>query len=168
MGMFDFLGQSSQSKTSTPWKPQADQLETAFTSAGDWLKNTQGGPNQAIQQGWQQQLDSAQNGFGGATPNQNYLSNFFSNPNLLAPDSNPYLQQNIDNFGQNVNQQMARNQNTINQQAAQAGAFGGGRQGVAQGLNAESANDTFAEGVSRMLMDNYNQRLQQMQVQQKF
>src|SRR5690606_8201581 len=55
-----------------------------------------------------------------------------------------------------------------NQQAVQAGAFGGGRQGVAQGLNAEAATNAFAEGSANMLLDNYNRRMSQMQAQQQF
>jgi hypothetical protein len=87
---------------------------------------------------------------------------------MLSPESNPYLAQNINALGNAITQQTGRNQNQIRQQAVQAGAFGGGRQGVAEGLNAEAATQAFAEGSARMLLDNYNQRLAQMQAQQQY
>ena len=166
-GGISALGKSSSESKQTPWGPQAKQLERGFGQASDWLDKSQG-PNYNQQEGWASQLDSAQNGLGGALLTATTSNAFFSNPNLLNPGSNQYLQGGIDNLGENISRQSDRNQNTINQQAAQAGAYGGGRQGVAQGLNAEAATNAFADGSSRMLMDNYNNRMQQMQQQQQF
>ncbi|WP_417436430.1 hypothetical protein [Idiomarina abyssalis] len=168
--MFGFLGQSKSKTKNTPWAPQGEQLETAFQGANDWLTGVQqpGNQNPNIQAGQDQQLGAAQSGFGGVVQQGRDTSNFFSNPAMLNPSSNPYLQGQIDTLGQNITQQMGRNQNTINQQAAQQGAYGGSRQGVAQGLNAESANREFAQGTNDLLFRNYMQGLQQMQAQQEF
>lgn len=167
MALFDFLGRSGSKQTTAPWKPQQGYLKQGFQQASDWLNSVQD-PNENTVAGWNQQLQAAQSGFGGVTDSSQNLNQFFSNPNLLDPSTNQYLQMNIDALGQNITQQAARNQNLINQQAAQAGAYGGSRQGVAQGLNAEAANQAFSDATSAMLLDNYNQRLQQMQSQQQY
>lgn len=163
------LGESGgESKsTSEPWSAQKPYLTSGFKQAQDWLNQTKGG-NPNISAGWDSQLAAAQSGLGGAVPAGNNINSFFSSTDMLSPESNPYLAQNIDALGNAITQQTGRNQNQIRQQAAQAGAFGGGRQGVAEGLNAEAATQAFAEGSARMLLDNYNQRLAQMQAQQQY
>lgn len=159
---------SSESKsTSEPWAAQKPYLTSGFSQAQDWLNQSKGG-NANISAGWDSQLAAAQSGLGGAVPAGSNINSFFSSTNMLSPESNPYLAQNIDALGNAITQQTGRNQNQIRQQAAQAGAFGGGRQGVAEGLNAEAATQAFAEGSARMLLDNYNQRLAQMQAQQQY
>ena len=168
MGLFDSLGSSGSTSKSEPWKPQQQYIKQGFQGASDWLNNVNNNPNPNVATGRDMQEQSALGGFGGAVDNQNLVSNFFSSPEMLDPASNPYLQANIDQLGTNISQQAGRNQNQINQQAVQAGAYGGGRQGVAQGLNAEAATDAFTQGTQTMLMDNYNQRLRQMQAQQQF
>lgn len=168
--MFSFLGRSSSSSSSqqAPWREQQPFLTQGFQGAQNWLQNQQANPNQNVLQGQQAQLDNAASGFGGAIPSAQATNQMFSNTEMLHPGSNPYLQGTIDNLGQNVTQQMQRNNNTINQNAAGAGNFGGSRQGVAQGLNAESANRQFQQGTNQILMDNYNQSLNRMQQQQQF
>jgi len=168
MGLFDSLGSSGSTSKREPWEPQQQYIKQGFQGASDWLNNANNNPNPNVGTGRQMQEQSALAGFGGAVDNQNQVSNFFSSPEMLDPASNPYLQANIDQLGTNISQQAGRNQNQINQQAVQAGAYGGGRQGVAQGLNAEAATNAFTQGTQTMLMDNYNRRLQQMQAQQQF
>src|SRR5690554_6714720 len=163
------LGESGgESKTTNePWSAQKPYLTSGFKQAQDWLNQTKGG-NPNISAGWDSQLAAAQSGLGGAVPAGSNINSFFSSTDMLSPDSNPYLAQNLDALGNAITQQTGRNQNQIRQQAVQAGAFGGGRQGVAEGLNAEAATQAFAEGSARMLLDNYNQRLAQMQSQQQY
>lgn len=163
------LGESKgESKTvSEPWSAQKPYLTGGFEKAENWL-NQANQRNENILSGWQQQLGAAQGGLGGAVPAASNLNSFFANPDLLNPETNQYLSQNIDALGNAITQQTGRNQNQIRQQAVQAGAFGGGRQGVAEGLNAEAATQAFAEGSARMLLDNYNQRMAQMQTQQQY
>lgn len=166
-GALGGLGESSSTTESAPWAAQQPYLTSGFKQAQDWLTDTQN-INQNIRGGWDQQLASAQGGFGGAVPAAQNLNQFFSDPGLLDPNQNQFLQQNIDALGGAITQQTGRNQNQIRQQAVQAGGMGGGRQGVAEGLNAEAATQAFAEGSAQMLLDNYNRRMQQMQGQQQF
>lgn len=176
MGLFssigDALGGLGKSKNKSkavnePWSAQKPYLTGGFEKAENWL-NQANQNNENILSGWQQQLGATQGGLGGAVPAASNLNSFFANPDLLNPETNQYLAQNIDALGNAITQQTGRNQNQIRQQAAQVGAFGGGRQGVAEGLNAEAATQAFAEGSARMLLDNYNQRIAQMQAQQQY
>lgn len=74
---------------------------------------------------------------------------------------NPYLQQNLDALGAGINRQMENYiMPGIAQGAVQSGGFGGGRQGVAQGLAVQGAQDAFQQGASNLLNQSAQQSLQ--------
>ena len=74
---------------------------------------------------------------------------------------NPYLQQNMDALGAGINRQMENYiMPGIAQGAVQSGGFGGGRQGVAQGLAAQGAQDAYQQGASNLMNQSAQQSLQ--------
>jgi hypothetical protein len=114
--------------------------------------------SQGFQRGGESNLDMAQSG--------NFINQLQSNPygasfqNFMQPN-NQMAQQQIGLLGQNLADQF-NNQIMpgINSNAQMTGQFGGGRQGVAQGLAAQGISRAFAEGSSNIQNNAYNQALQ--------
>lgn len=150
----------NQTTTSNPWDVQSPYLQKGFQDATSWL-NSSATPNANLQAGWDNML--SQVGQMGQVANTAAQGNqWLGSIAQLDPSTNPYLQANLDIMAQQVNQQLGQGLNQVNQQAAGAGMFGGARQGVAQGLALEGAQNAIQQGSAQMLMDNYNRGAQNM------
>ena len=64
---------------------------------------------------------------------------------------NPYLMQNMDALGAGINKQLGYANQGLSVGAVQSGGFGGGRQGVAQGMLIGEGLDAFQQGASSLL-----------------
>ena len=64
---------------------------------------------------------------------------------------NPYLMQNMDALGAGINKQLGYANQGLSVGAVQSGGFGGGRQGVAQGMMIGEGLDAFQQGASSLL-----------------
>ena len=88
---------------------------------------------------------------------------FLSNPNLLSPDSNPYLKASVEAalhpIQDNYSQIIAPSENAT---AAASGAYGGSRQGIVQALNAQNEGRQVADTSAQMYSGAYQQGLNTM------
>ena len=134
------------------------------------------GQLQQLQQMWSSAGNQVAGGFGqgGFGQGQQFINQIGNNPfqsNLMqfAQPNNEMVQGNIDMLGQNLQDQF---NNTImpgiQSNAIGAGALGGGRQGVAQGLAAQGVSDAFAEGSQGIMNNAYNQANQASQFGSNF
>lgn len=82
-----------------------------------------------------------------------------TNPNAVSGYMNPFIQQALAPQISALNLQLAGQQNQINSQAAQAGAFGDARQGAAQGLQNYYGNQAFNQLVGTGYNNAYSQAL---------
>ncbi len=80
-----------------------------------------------------------------------------------APGSNPFLDEQIGNLGQDITQQLGRQNLQGAQSSSLAGQRGGARQGVAEGLASEAAIRAFSQGAGNLRFQDANlqQQLQQ-------
>lgn len=97
---------------------------------------------------------------GGQFVNQFANNPYGANFQQFMQPNNPMAQQQIDILGQNLNQQF-NNQvmPRIDSNAIMSGQFGGGRQGVAQGLAMQGLQQSFGQGAQGILNNSYNQAL---------
>lgn len=153
-------GSFNKTSESNPWDKQEGYITDGFKQSSDWLANN-ANPNANMNAGWSNQLGQmgAMQGVANTAAQGNQ---WLGSTDQLNPNSNPYLQQSLDMMGNQVNQQLQNSLNTVNQDAAGAGMFGGARQGVAQGLAIQGAQDTIGQNANSMLMSNYNQGAQNM------
>ncbi len=103
-----------------------------------------------------QRLDSASGAFegimAGEAPGAAYAERRLS-------QANPYLQDTIDAYGQDIARNLAENiLPELRSGGVAAGAPGGSRSQIAQGLVASDAQDRFAMGASQMRLADLNQR----------
>lgn len=142
-----------QTTTSNPWEQQEGFLTGGFEQAQQNLQQAQN-PNAAMQQGWDNQL--AQAGQMGDLAQQSaQTQQMLMSPDQLRPESNPYLQANLDAVQHELGNSLAQ----VNQGAVGQGMFGGARQGVAEGQAIGEAQ----RAANQMLSDHYTQGLQNMQ-----
>jgi hypothetical protein len=83
-----------------------------------------------------------------------------ANPYAVAPMANyqtsPFLNQQIGQVGQQINQDFLRNTlPAIRSNSIGAGGFGGSRQGIAEGLGAEGAQRAYAQAATGLLGQDY-------------
>ena len=76
---------------------------------------------------------------------------------------NPALQQQIGQLGQDINRQFQQQLVGIESEAIGGGQLGGGRQGVAQGLLGQSAQDAFSRGATDLRGQDIGRQLQAAQ-----
>lgn len=92
-----------------------------------------------------------------------------NNPNSIAQYMSPYVQQSLMPQIQNLQTQLGQEQNALNAQATQAGAFGDARQGTAQALLDNYANQNLAgivgQGYNTAFNNAINTGLSEQQVQ---
>jgi hypothetical protein len=79
-----------------------------------------------------------------------------NNPGSIAQYMSPYVQQSLQPQIQNLRTQLGQEQNALNAQATQAGAFGDARQGTAQALLDNYANQNLAGIVGQGYNTAYN------------
>ena len=72
---------------------------------------------------------------------------------------NPYLVQNLDALGAGINKQMGLANQQLGMGAVQSGGFGGGRQGVAQGMLMGEGLDAYQQGAASLLNQSSQQSL---------
>lgn len=100
-------------------------------------------------------VTGAENAQAGATQQAQALTN----PNAVANYMNPFVQQALAPQISDLNLQLAGQQNTINSQAAQAGAFGDARQGAAQGMQNYFGNQALNQLIGTGYNNAYTQAL---------
>lgn len=103
----------------------------------------------------QNSVRGAQGAQAGATQQAQALTN----PNAVGNYMNPFVQQALAPQISALNLQLSGQQNAINSQAAQAGAFGDARQGAAQGLQNYYGNQAFNQLVGTGYNNAYTQAL---------
>lgn len=81
---------------------------------------------------------------------------------VFAQQQNPYLQSQINQFGGDMSRQFGRQLQQIGGGYQGAGQRGSSRQGIAEGLAAESAQRQYQQGVTGMRSAAYNQQQQAM------
>ena len=173
-------GSNKSSNESNVWEQQAPFLQDLYSQASNWMSNPQqqqltqqgldagqqgansmGGINNKTMAPWQQMLQ------GGAISNLG-LGNFYQNmmagqgtamdtlTGLQNPQGNPYLEQmgqyGLDQLGENYQRNVMP---SINANAAFTGGLGGSRQGIAQGLAADSFNNESANYLSNFYGSQY-------------
>lgn len=84
-------------------------------------------------------------------------------PSMGRPYYNQYVEDVIDVTEQDIQRQGDINQNRINAQAVQAGAFGGSRQAVAEQENQRNVMDTMARTGAQLRSQAYDTAMQQSQ-----
>lgn len=93
-------------------------------------------------------------------PLQQQGQGFLDTIQQFSQQGNPFLQGQIDVLGQNIQQNLSQNiLPGIGSQAAIFGQRGGGRQGVAEGLAAQGAQQQFAQGTQNLLFQGGQQQL---------
>src|SRR5215472_2710036 len=157
-----------------PWVNQAAQQNYAFAqnAASQPLQQYQGqlvadvGPQ--MQQAWQL---AANSGGAGAPQYQESEAGFLGNLGAAAPSASSYINNYMNPYTQSVinttlplmQQQAAQQQSALGANATQANAFGGSRQGVAQGvLGAQNALN-MGQMAAGLNQQNYGQALQAAQ-----
>lgn len=168
-------GSDTQTTTQTPWSG----LQPYLTGTGGLFPEAQRlyeqGPSQFFpgqtyagfdplqQQSQQMGVDYATSGLGGLlAPTMQSFQNVVSG-GLMSPESNPYLQQNIQNMASQVRENLALSgipQNAAGAQAA--GQYGSSRHGLADYLTRKNANEIIARNTNDMLMGGYNTGLNAM------
>jgi hypothetical protein len=93
---------------------------------------------------------------------QNY-ANMATNPNAVSAYMNPYIQQSLAPQLALLNQQQALQGQNIQSQATGAGAFGGNREALAQGLNAQNYGLAEQQAIGQGYNTAYNNAIQNMQ-----
>lgn len=170
-------GNDTQTTTQTPWAPLQPYLTGdgghpgIFSEAANLYQNqpayypgqTYAGFDPLQQQSQQMGINYAQSGLGGMLdPTMSSFKNVVSG-GLMSPESNPYLQQNINNMASSVRENMALSGIPANETAAQmSGQYGSTRHGLADYLTRKNANEIIARNTSDMLMGGYNSGLNAM------
>ena len=143
---------SNQSQIDSTQKAYLDQLWGKASS--DILGGSVGAAKTQVQQDLMGQVMN--NPFGDQLKS-------FSQPN------NQMVQQNVDMLGQNLQKQLQNSlMPQIADQSIQSGGFGGGRQGIAQGLALQGTQDAFAQGALGIQNNAYNQANQATQFGSNF
>ena len=96
---------------------------------------------------------AAAQGLGGA---MNFTNQAMSGPLNVGAFNNPYQQQVIDNTAQDIERQRQMAINNLGAQAQGAGAYGGSRQGVAEGVTNAEFGRMAANQLGNMRMQGYN------------
>ena len=79
---------------------------------------------------------------------------------------NPYTEQVINRASEAANRQLQQTQNQIAAQAARAGAFGGSRQGIQEGVAAAETARGIGDLTAQLQAQNYGQAVQNIQADQ--
>lgn len=168
-------GNDTQTTTQTPWAPLQPYLSEQGGIYPEAQRLYQQNPSQYYsgqtyagfdplqQQSQQMGIDYAQSGLGGILdPTMASYKNVVSG-GLMAPESNPYMSQNIDYMADKVNENMALSGISQNEDAAQStGQYGSSRHGLADYLTRKDANEVIARNTNDMLMGGYNSGLNAM------
>jgi hypothetical protein len=154
---------------SNSWTSQ-DKVQEGFNrilmGQGSALANYQSNPGGPMNANNMQTARGLQNGMQGMFGNLGQTASGQSGAmqGLAAQGAvgggNPYLQNNLDALGSNIQYQMGLGNQMIGQGAVASGGFGGGRQGVAQGALLRGGLDAFQQGASALMNQASGQSLQ--------
>lgn len=72
---------------------------------------------------------------------------------LAAPNSDPFLQQQVDFLGEDIAQQVQRLMPGVDQEFIEGGTAGGSRNSIGQGILAEAGVNQFARGATQLRSD---------------
>ena len=159
-------GNSTPTQQSGPPAWAVPYLQGAMGSAKQAFNSGAGAVqpfNSTQLEGMNTLAEYAKSGANGMIPGMQNTYDFLTNPGLLNPNSNPYLASSVSaavapmtqNFKDTV-------MPSINSGAESAGVFGGSRQGVAQGLAANTLEQDIGNTSSTMYSNAYNSGLQTM------
>jgi len=180
MGLFDAQGitstpQSASNVTSGIATWAQPYINNYLTQAQNLAGTGGAGPNALMQQSYTNAANMQTPGqFGQATNlfnqtgsaaqqvGQNY-ANQATNPNAVSAYMNPYIQQSLAPQLALLNQQQALQGQQIQSQATGAGAFGGNREALAQGLNAQNYGLAEQQAIGQGYNTAYNNAIQNMQ-----
>ena len=176
---FGLGGSSSKSKSSSESQSTSDRF--GFNQSSTYL-DPQQQANQAQLQGgylgalnqWQQQPGGGMGDMlGQIGPGPDYARQLGTGASLGRPSapqqgindlrqfadgSNPFLQQQVDQFGQDINDQYGVMQQRLGGQAAAAGQRGSSRQGIAEANSLGEYLGQYQRGVTNMRSNAYNQQ----------
>lgn len=151
-------GQQQAIASASQWQPQFGQAQSttaaalnpaAFNAYEGQAQNQIGaGVNAGVVQGAQ-----------GQEANAARQAQALTNPNAVAGYMNPFVQQALAPQISDLNLQLAGQQNQLNSQAAQAGAFGDARQGAAQAMQNYYGNQALNQLVGTGYNNAYTQAL---------
>lgn len=171
-------GQQEAIASGSNWEPQFAQAQQAAGNAGNSgnFQTSLGAAQQATQ--WGQNNTQYNNALGlaqGATQGGQNANNVFAaqgaqagaaqnaqaltNPNAVGAYMNPYIQQALAPQIQDLNLQLAQQQQGINSSAAQSGAFGDARQGAMSSLQNLYGN----QAMNQLIGTGYNNAYTQAQ-----
>lgn len=160
MGLGDLFGGGTQTVETAPWKAQQPYLKTGFGRAQDLLNRPDFDPAQT--QGYNMALGYADS-MSPMIGNAQSALNFAMNPNILSPDSNPYLQQYAEAAARPLMQNLTESiLPSLGSSAELAGQYGGSRQGIAEGIAARGTQQAIADQNSRIFSNAYGQGLNTM------
>lgn len=160
---FSLGGDSSSEKTSSTGERYGWQQSQSYLDPMQQANQQQlaGGYWNALAN----QPNRFQNRFGALGNRATHLSGVDSSPGIgyldqFAQQGNPYLQQQINQYGGDIARQYARQLPGLGGQYQQAGQRGGSRQGIAEGLMGEAALRQYGQGVTDMRSQAYGQQQQ--------
>ena len=134
-----------------------------------YLDPTQQGNQQQLAGGYfnalANQPDRFQNRFGALGNQATHLAGVDSSQginylNQFAQQGNPFIDQQINQYGGDIARQYARQLPGLGGQYQQAGQRGGSRQGIAEGLLGEAALRQFGQGATDLRSQAYGQQQQ--------
>jgi hypothetical protein len=135
-----------------PYEWLGHEVSQGAKAVGGALKPTPGsttsswGSTPEAQQYYEQLLKGGNLGFSALT----------GDPNALAQFQNPYQQQVIDANNADWAHTNVQTQNQVNDAATQAGAFGGSRHGVAEGVALSNNNRAQQDQLAQLRSQGYN------------
>lgn len=164
-------GSTTTVQQADPWTGQQPYLKDKFAEAQRLYKSpgpayfpgaTLAGQTQPQLQGQQMALAGANNMMP-TLEAANRGAAYLSSPDILSPNSNPWLKATADAAARPVlqayNEQLLP---SIRQDAIAAGNLGNDRQGVAEGIASRAAMDTIADQSAQIYSDAYGQGLESM------
>lgn len=154
------FGGGSQTVSSAPWAPQQPFLQQGFAQARNLLNRPDFDPAQT--QGFDMAQQYAQS-MGPMVGNAQNALNFAMSPDILSPDSNPYLaaqaQAAARPLMQNLTEQILP---ALGSSAEMAGQYGGSRQGIAEGIAARGTQQAIGDQSANIYSRAYGQGLNTM------
>jgi len=166
MGLFSgitdtLFGKEGKTNPSSVWGAQSPFLQDLYKQAQAYSQTS---PTSALeQQGQQAAVDYA----GQMNPmlqSAQGAQQFLTNPNILSPDSNPYLAQTAQAATSPIMQAlMEQIMPGIRSGAVGAGGYGGSRQGIAEGIAGRGALQAIGDTNANIYSQAYGQGLNAMQ-----
>jgi len=152
------LGQQIAINSASQWQPQFAQAQNTTNAAlnpsqfNGLLNNSRSQVGAGVNGST---VQAAQ----GAEAQAAHQAQALTNPNAVGAYMNPFVEQALAPQISDLNLQLANQQNQLNSQAAQAGAFGDARQGAAQGMQNYYGNQALNQLIGTGYNNAYTQAL---------